>query len=135
LVDWARLTVESITSDPNMEGFRSQIKRARGVYIAPQVLRGALVIGLSGGSGVFLVRGEKAGPWNGPAFYTIVEASLGLQAGGQASEVMLLAMTDRGVAALLSTSAKLDADAGIAVGPIGMGAAAASANLSADIII
>lgn len=134
LVDKARLTIESFTADPNMDGFRSLVKRAKGVYIAPQVLRGAFIIGVSGGSGVFLVRDEKAGQWNGPAFYTIGEASFGLQAGGDASEVVLLAMTERGVAALLSNSAKLGADAGIAVGPVGVGASAATANLSADII-
>jgi len=135
LVDKARLTIENFTADPNMEGFRSQVKRAKGVYIAPQVLRGAFVLGVSGGSGVFLVRDEKGGQWNGPAFYTIGGASLGLQAGGDASEVVLLAMSQRGVTALLSTSAKLGADAGIAVGPVGLGASAATANLSADIII
>ena len=89
-------------------------------------------MGVSGGSGVFLARGEKT--WYGPAFYTIGGASFGLQIGGQASEVVLVAMSERGVMSLLSTSAKLGADAGIAVGPIGIGAAAATANLSADII-
>jgi lipid-binding SYLF domain-containing protein len=47
---------------------------------------------------------------------------------------VLVAMTERGVTALLSTSAKLGGDAGVAVGPIGIGASAATANLSADII-
>lgn len=70
---------------------------------------------------MFLVRDETASQWSGPAFYTIGEASLGLQAGGDASEVVLLVMTERGVAALLSNSAKLGADAGIAVGPVGVG--------------
>jgi lipid-binding SYLF domain-containing protein len=45
-----------------------------------------------------------------------------------------VALTDRGVTALLSTSAKLGADAGVALGPVGAGAEAATANLSADII-
>jgi lipid-binding SYLF domain-containing protein len=43
-------------------------------------------------------------------------------------------MTDRGVKALLSNSVKLGADVGIAAGPIGAGASAATANLSADIL-
>ena len=43
-------------------------------------------------------------------------------------------MTQRGVSALLSSSIKLGADVGIAVGPVGAGAAAATANLSADIV-
>jgi lipid-binding SYLF domain-containing protein len=81
-----------------------------------------------------LAHDQKAGKWGGPAFYTIGEASFGLQAGGEASEVILVTLSDRGVAALLATSAKLGADTGVALGPVGAGAAAATANLSADII-
>jgi lipid-binding SYLF domain-containing protein len=43
-------------------------------------------------------------------------------------------MTDRGVTSLLSTSAKLGVGASVAAGPVGIGASAATANLSADII-
>jgi lipid-binding SYLF domain-containing protein len=103
------------------------------VFIAPSLLKGAFIFGASGGSGVFLARGKGA-QWSGPAFYTLGGASFGLQIGGQSSEVVLVAMTERGVTALLSTSAKLGGDAGVAVGPIGIGASAATANLSADII-
>jgi len=134
LVDKARLTVESFVADPDMDAFRRLIKEAKGVYIAPQVLRGAFIIGVSGGSGVLLARDEKTSQWSGPAFYTIGAASLGLQAGGDASEVILLVMSERGIAALQASSVKLGADVGIAVGPVGAGASASTANLSADII-
>jgi LysM repeat protein len=46
----------------------------------------------------------------------------------------MLAMTDRGVTALLAPSVKLGADIGVAAGPVGVGASAATANISADII-
>jgi len=134
LVEKARMTLENFVKVPEMEAFRKLLKNARGVYIAPQILKGAFIFGAAGGSGVFVVRDGKAGNWAGPAFYTIGEASFGFQAGGQASEVILLAMTDRGVTALLGNSAKLGADVGVAAGPVGMGAAASTANLSADII-
>jgi SH3 domain-containing YSC84-like protein 1 len=134
LVDRARLAAESFMTDPNMEAFRDLLKRAKGVLIAPEVLTAAFVIGGAGGSGVLLARDEKSGDWNGPAFYTIGQVSFGLQAGGQASDVALLAMTDRGIAALQGSSVKLGGDVGFALGPIGAGAAAASANLSADIV-
>jgi SH3 domain-containing YSC84-like protein 1 len=104
------------------------------VLIYPQVLRGAFIVGASGGSGVLLARDPASGNWSGPAFYTIGEASFGLQAGGEASEVVLVALTERGVTALLSTSAKLGANASVAVGPVGMGAEAATANLSVDLV-
>jgi lipid-binding SYLF domain-containing protein len=132
LVEKARMAFDNMVADPNMEALVDLLKGARGVLICPDLLKGAFIVGASGGSGVFLVRGDKT--WYGPAFYTIGGASFGLQIGGQASEVVLVAMTKRGVTSLLSTSAKLGADAGIAVGPVGIGASAATANLSADII-
>jgi len=134
LVDKARLTFESVIVAPEMDALRDLIPRARGVFVAPQILRGAFIFGVSGGSGVFLARGERGGEWNGPAFYTIGEASFGFQAGGDASEVILLAMTDRGVTALLRNSVKLGADMSVAAGPVGIGVRAATANLSVDIV-
>jgi lipid-binding SYLF domain-containing protein len=134
LVEKARMSLQGFETAKEMGAFRDLIKKARGVFIAPQVLKGAFIVGASGGSGVFLARDSKTGTWSGPAFYTIGEASFGLQIGGSASEVILLAMTDRGVTAFLSNNVKLGADVAVAVGPIGAGAAAATANLSADIL-
>jgi SH3 domain-containing YSC84-like protein 1 len=134
LVEKAKMTFDRFKADANLGAFDDLIKHAKGVFIAPQVLKGAFFFGASGGSGVFLVWDEKTGKWGGPAFYTIGGASFGLQIGGEASEVILMAMTERGVKAMLSSSFKLGADAGIAAGPIGVGAAASTANLSADII-
>jgi len=135
LVDKARLTFEAFIADKDMgPPLHSLLKRAKGVLVYPQILKGAFIIGASGGSGVMLAHDQKAGKWGGPAFYTIGEASFGLQVGGEASEVVLVALSERGVAALLSTSTKLGANAGVALGPVGAGAEAATANLSADII-
>jgi len=134
LVERAKLSFEGMTVAPEMEGLRDLIRRAKGVFIAPQVLRGAFIFGVSGGSGVFFARGEQPGQWNGPAFYTIGEVSFGFQAGADASEVALLALTERGVNALLSPSFKLGADASVAAGPVGVGVRAATANISADIV-
>ena len=134
LVDKARLTLDSFDKAKDMSAFRDLLKDAKGVFIAPQILKGAFIVGASGGSGVFMVRDAATKEWSQPAFYTIGSASFGLQIGGQASEVVLLAMTDRGVTALLSNSVKLGADIGVAAGPVGVGASAATANLSADIL-
>jgi len=134
LVDKARMTLEDFHTAKEMDGFRDLMKTAKGIFIAPQVLKGAFIVGASGGSGVFLARDGKSQKWFGPAFYTIGEASFGLQIGGSASEIVLLAMTDRGVTAFLSDNLKLGANGSVAVGPVGIGAAAATANLSADIL-
>ena len=109
------------------------MKKAKAVYIAPSVLRGAFIVGASGGSGVLLVRNDK-GQWNGPAFYTIGGGSFGFEAGVDKSEVMLLIMSDRGVSSMLTGNVKLGADASVAAGPVGGGAKAETANVSADIL-
>ena len=134
LVEKATITLNDFDKAKDMSAFRDLLKDAKGVFISPQILKGAFVVGASGGSGVFMVRDATTGEWSQPAFYTIGAASFGLQIGGEASEVVLLAMTDRGVSALLSDSVKLGADVGVAAGPVGVGAAASTANLSADIL-
>jgi SH3 domain-containing YSC84-like protein 1 len=134
LVEKAQLTLENFMSAREMQAFRNLLASARGVYIAPQVLRGAFVVGAAGGSGVLLARDPANNQWTGPAFYTMGEVSFGFQAGAEASEVVLLIMTGRGINSLLSTSVKLGADITLAVGPIGMGAEASTANLSVDIL-
>ena len=48
--------------------------------------------------------------------------------------MVLVALTDKGVTALLATSRKLGANASVAAGPVGVGAEAATANLSADLV-
>ena len=135
LVQKSKATLDSFSADKVIgKPVRDLLKKAKGVFISPQVLRGAFVIGVSGGSGVLAVRDEKTNAWHGPAFYTMGEASFGLQAGGDASEVVLLLMTDRGVKAMLSTSVKLGADVSVAAGPVGAGAEASTANISVDIL-
>lgn len=134
LVEASAYVLDSLMADQNMTAFHDLVKQAKGVFIAPQVLKGAFIFGASGGSGLFLAWDERERKWGGPVFYRIGGASFGFQIGGQTSEVVLLAMTDRGVSALLANSLKLGADVGIAAGPIGAGVSAASANLSADIL-
>jgi lipid-binding SYLF domain-containing protein len=134
IVEKAAMAVEQFEKDPNMEGFRELAKKAKGMLILPQMVRAAFVLGASGGSGLMVARGEPAGQWRGPAFYTLGGASFGFQAGADAAEVIILAMTDRGVSKLLSPQVKLGADISVAVGPAGGGAAAATAGLSADLV-
>jgi SH3 domain-containing YSC84-like protein 1 len=134
LVEKAKLTVEEFQKDPNMDTFRELAKKAHGMLILPQMIRGAFIIGASGGSGVMVAREAPGGQWKGPAFYTLGGASFGFQAGADVAEVIILAMTERGVTKLLSPQVKLGADVSVTAGPVGAGAAAATAGLSADLV-
>jgi lipid-binding SYLF domain-containing protein len=134
LVEKACTTLDNFMHDNNMTAFRYLLKNAKAVVIVPSFLKGALIVGGSGGNAVGMVRDQKTGKWSEPAFYTIGGASLGLQIGGRSSEVILVARTDRGANALLGNSFKLGGDVGVVAGPVGWGTQAALANLSADII-
>lgn len=132
-VDRAELTFASLMADANFAEMRKLAKKAKGIFIAPQVLKGAFIFGASGGTGVFLVRGDN-GKWSYPAFYTVGSVSFGLQIGGQASEVVLLAMTDKGVTNMLRDNVKLGADVSIAAGPVSTGTQGETLSLNADIL-
>ena len=135
LVDQCRMTFTNFLNDSNMSWFRDHLKDAKGLFIVPQYMKGALLYGASGGSGVFMARDEKTGEWSEPAFFTMGAASFGFQFGAQMSEVVLLVLTQRGVDSLLLGNFKLGADGSVAVGPVGAGVSGATTpNLSADLL-
>jgi lipid-binding SYLF domain-containing protein len=124
LVDKARITFDDFMHDSNYVWLHENIGHAKAVLIFPQVIKGGFIWGGSGGTGVLLVRGERTGNWSEPAFYTIGSVTFGLQIGGEAAEVVMLAMTQKAVDSLLSSSVKLGGDASVALGPVGAGAKA-----------
>ena len=133
LVEKARFTLENFTADPGLkDSLRELSKEARAMFIVPQLLRGAFVFGGAGGSGVLLVREEKTGNWSQPVFYTIGSASFGLQIGGDASELVLVVRSQKGLEEFYRSDFKLGANVGIAAGPVGGGASVHG--IAADII-
>lgn len=131
LVDRATAVYKGFMADPNMEWFQNNVGRARGIFIVPQMLRGGFIIGGSGGRGVLLAQDVNTAKWSSPAFYSMGSVSLGFQAGADASEIILLIMTDRGLSAMLSTDYKIGADVAVAAGPIGASAKAQTADILA----
>jgi lipid-binding SYLF domain-containing protein len=109
-------------SDEAFSWLHGYLKSAKGVLIFPQVLKAGFFLGGSGGTGVLLARNEATGSWSEPAFYTVGSVTFGLQIGGEAAEVVMLAMNQKAIDSLLSSSVKLGGDTSIAIGPIGGGA-------------
>jgi lipid-binding SYLF domain-containing protein len=129
LVDKATTVVQGFSADPDLGWFRDKVKEARALLIIPQSIKGAFFVGGSGGSGVLIARDGTSGEWGYPAFYTMGSLSIGLQFGGEASEVILMVMTERGMEKLLTSSFKLGADLTVAAGPVGGGAKAQTADV------
>jgi len=115
--------------DPDMGWFQNNVSRAKGLVIIPTFYKGGFIIGASGGQGVMLARDRGNGEWLGPVFYNMGGVSLGLQIGGQSSDIVLMIMTDKGLDTMLSTKVQLGASASIAAGPVGKGAEAGIADV------
>lgn len=102
------------------------LEKADCVIVFPSVLKAAFVVGGSYGRGAMVCRTGKnfRGPWGAPAMYALEGGSIGFQIGGQATDLVLLVMNERGASSILSSKVKLGADASIAAGPVGRDASA-----------
>src|ERR1700723_42213 len=102
------------------------MEKAECVIVFPSVLKAAFVVGASYGRGAMVCRtGERfRGPWGSPAMYALEGGSIGFQIGGQATDLILLIMNERGASSILNSKVKLGADASVAAGPVGRDASA-----------
>jgi lipid-binding SYLF domain-containing protein len=122
LVDRATLAVQDMLGDNTAPArdAAARLRSARAVVICPQLFRVGFIFGGEGGACVLVGR-DGAGSWSSPAFYGIGTGSVGLQAGLQDSQVMIMVMNDRALDALLSSQLTLGADASLSVATIGGG--------------
>jgi len=104
------------------------LDKAECVIVLPSVIKFAFVFGGSYGRGVMTCRSGKdfAGPWSAPTMMALEGGSFGLQAGGQATDYVLLVMNPRGADSILSSKVKLGAGVSAAAGPKGRDVIAAT---------
>ncbi|MGC8469908.1 MAG: lipid-binding SYLF domain-containing protein [Acetobacteraceae bacterium] len=134
LVDRATLTLQDIMTGPHGADGVALLKAARAVMICPRIFKAGFILGGSGGDCVLVAR-AGGGSWSDPAFFTIGSGSIGLQAGIQDSEVVLIIRTERGLNALLNSHFKVGADASVAIATIGGGVQRSmAAPFQADIV-
>ncbi len=102
------------------------LEKAECVIVFPSVKKLAFGVGAEYGRGAMVCRtGEKfRGPWGAPAMYALEGGSFGFQIGGEATDLILLVMNDRGMESILSSKVKLGGDASVAGGPKGRDASA-----------
>ncbi len=62
--------------------------------------------------------------WSAPVFIRLAGGSVGIQIGGQATDLVLVAVNDKGFQGLLKSKFKIGADAAASAGPMGRDAAA-----------
>ncbi len=103
---------------------KSVLDSARAIAVIPSTVKGAFVVGGQRGKGV--ISGRNGKTWSPPAFITLTGGSIGLQIGGQATDLVLVVMNDRGLTNLMQNSFKIGGDASVAAGPVGREATAST---------
>ena len=101
------------------------LDEGRAVIVIPDTIKAGLVIGGRRGHGLMSVRMPN-GAWSSPVFVKLTGGSIGFQAGVQSSDVVLVFRNDRSLDNLVNGKFTLGADAGVAAGPVGRNAAAAT---------
>lgn len=121
-LDKAGTILNAITSAPDKGIPQDILAHAECVGIIPTMMKAGFGIGGEYGQGVVTCRTSRG--WTAPAFYRLGGGTFGLQIGGEAVDVVMLFMNDRGVQSLLAHKVKLGADASASAGPVGRTAAA-----------
>ena len=92
--------------------------RAKCIAVVPGLKKGAIGFGGQYGQGFATCRKANGG-WSAPAPLRMAGGSWGLQLGGQSSDIVMIAMNDKGMQDLLASKFKIGADAAAAAGPVG----------------
>ena len=93
---------------------RDLVKRARGVLVFPDVLKGGFIVGAEYGRGALLSNGKTQ------AYYSSAGGSIGFQAGAQSKAVVVLFMTDEALRNFQQSQGwEIGVDATVAVANIG----------------
>ena len=101
----------------------SILRGATCVVVIPSFKKGAFVVGAQYGQGVATCR-TSSGKWRAPVCVQLAGGSFGFQIGGQATDLVLIAMNQQGLQAMLKNKFKLGADAAASAGPVGRNAQA-----------
>ncbi|MEG2802789.1 YSC84-related protein [Stenotrophomonas sp.] len=101
------------------------LDEGRAIVVIPDTIKAGLVIGGRRGHGLMSVKNPD-GSWSNPVFVKLTGGSIGFQAGVQSSDVVLVFRNDRSLDNLVNGKFTLGADAGVAAGPVGRNAAAAT---------
>src|SRR5580698_6208262 len=82
------------------------LAEAQGVAIIPHVIKAGFILGGRGGHGVVMVR-DNNGIWSEPTFVNLGGASVGFQAGVEATDVVLVLRTKKSVDRLMDGKHKI----------------------------
>jgi SH3 domain-containing YSC84-like protein 1 len=119
----ASQVIEEIMATPDKSIPTGVLAGASCVVVIPSYKKGAFVVGAQYGQGVATCH-TPGGKWSAPVCVQLAGGSVGFQIGGQATDLVLIAMNQQGLQDMLKNKFKLGADAAASAGPVGRNAQA-----------
>jgi lipid-binding SYLF domain-containing protein len=116
-IDAAKIVLDQIMSAKDRSIPMNIMQQATCVAVVPSMMKGAIFVGGQYGQGVVTCRTGHG--WSAPVFIRMAGGSFGFQFGGQATDLILVAVNDRGMQDLLKNKFKIGGDASAAAGPVG----------------
>jgi lipid-binding SYLF domain-containing protein len=123
-IDSAKIVLDQIMAAGDKSIPMNILQSATCVGVVPGMIKGAFVFGGQYGQGVVTCRTGHG--WSAPVFIRMAGGSFGFQIGGQATDLVLVAVNDRGFQDLLKNKFKIGGDASAAAGPVGRSTQAAT---------
>lgn len=123
----AATVLNEIMATPDKSIPNGILSDATCVAVVPAYKKAAFIIGGQYGQGVVTCHTNRG--WSAPAFIQFAGGSFGWQIGGQSTDLVLVAVNQKGFQDLLKSKFKIGADASAAAGPVGR-SAQASTNLT-----
>jgi lipid-binding SYLF domain-containing protein len=124
LLSAAKKTLDEIMMTPDKGVPQEIMQQATCVGVIPGLKKAAFVVGGEYGRGVVTCRTGHG--WSAPAFITLSGGSFGFQIGGQSTDLVLVAVNDKGFQDLLKNKFKIGGDAAASAGPVGRNSQAAT---------
>jgi lipid-binding SYLF domain-containing protein len=120
----SRAVIDQIMQTPDKGIPDGIVQQATCIAVVPSMKKGAFIVGAQYGQGVVTCRTGRG--WSGPVFIRMEGGSFGFQIGGQGTDLVLVAVNDKGLQDLLKNKFKIGGDAAASAGPVGRNAQAAT---------
>jgi lipid-binding SYLF domain-containing protein len=132
-IDAAKIVLDQIMAAKDSSIPMNIMEQATCIGVVPGMVKGAFFGGVQYGQGVVTCRMGHG--WSAPVFIRMAGGSIGFQFGGQSTDLVLVAVNDRGFQDLLKNKFKIGGDASAAAGPVGRsGEAATDWKMNAELL-
>lgn len=104
---------------------RELMEITQGIIVVPKLINAGFVVGGKRGKGIAMVK-LPDGRWSNPVFVTVTGGSVGLQAGVQAVDLVLIFKTRETLQNIGERSVTLGGDVSVTAGPLGRNSTAST---------